>query len=89
MERLGRLAIGDEYGVPLQIIDKLAFVYDPIILEGPSATYIIDWGRKDQNMQDVRKVTHGRMGNPVNEFHTFFYPVKKVRFFLPGCRLCN
>ncbi|KIM91101.1 hypothetical protein PILCRDRAFT_164183 [Piloderma croceum F 1598] len=79
---LRRLASGDEYGLPLQIIDKLAFVYDPIILEGPSATYIIDWGRENRNMRDVRNVTHGRMGYP--EFHTFFYPVKKDAWYYFG-----
>ena len=57
-------------------MDELVFVYDPIILEGPLNTHLIDWGHMGWNTQAVAYLTRGRKMSPM--FHTFFFPVKKV-----------
>jgi len=74
MTSLQGLATINQHGLRIQIIGDLAFIYDPIILEGPSTTCLIDWGRKSRNMGALKYITRGRTVNPV--FHTFFFPVK-------------
>jgi hypothetical protein len=68
----------DEHGLRIQIVGKLAFVYDPILLEGPSTSCVIEWGREERNLGAVKYITRDAKTKPV--FHTFFYPVKKVCF---------
>lgn len=56
---------------------NVAFVHDPIILEGPSHSYLIDWGHKNRNDLAKTYVMQDRQdGGPV--LHTFLFPVKKV-----------
>jgi hypothetical protein len=66
-----------DHGLRVHIHDDMAFVYDPINLEAPNASFFIDWGRKKANKKIGKHITDGRPVNPV--FHTFLYPVTKVR----------
>lgn len=60
--------------------NELAFVYDAIKFEGPSGTYLIDWGHKGDRAHTEGYVTKGgRPEDPV--FHTFLYEVKSVSAF--------
>jgi hypothetical protein len=54
-----------------------AFVYDPIFLEGPSKTLIVDWGSKLVNENTGRYIF--KNGEKSSVFHTFVFPVHKVR----------
>lgn len=71
------LGLMPDHGLRVHIYNDLAFVYDPISLEAPTASFLIDWGRKRVNKRIGKLITHGRPANPV--FHTFLYPVTKVR----------
>jgi len=87
MASLQRLTTIDKHGLRIQIMGDLAFIYDAIILEGPSATCLIDWGRKNRNIGAVKYITRGRMVNPV--FHTFFFPVKMDCWYYFGAMTWN
>jgi len=60
-------------------------VYDPIVLEGPSISCLIDWGHDDRNVRAMGSVTGG--WGPV--FHTFAFSVKKVCLFVTQRCLCS
>jgi hypothetical protein len=72
------VALSSDLCPRLQITNGLAFVYDPIIIESQSASYLLDWGRKAVNQSIETYITHGQAGNLV--FHTFLFPVKPVRW---------
>lgn len=76
---LQTLAKIEEHGLRIQIMDELAFVYDPIVLEGLSTSCLIDWGQKSRNLAAVKYVTKGN-----HVFHTFFFPVKKNAWYYFG-----
>ena len=50
----------------------VAFVYSPVILEGPSGTYLIGWGDKSA----ARNVRGWAKGG--KNLHMFFFPAIKV-----------
>jgi hypothetical protein len=60
----------------VHIEGSFAFVYDPIFLETPSQTLLLDWGGDLANKNMAKYITLARDKNPV--FHTFVFPVQKV-----------
>lgn len=54
----------------------MAFVYNPLVLEGPSSSYLISWGNDTTNRNVERYITHGRSNSP--PFHMFILPIAKV-----------
>ncbi|KAI0722252.1 hypothetical protein C8T65DRAFT_628750 [Cerioporus squamosus] len=60
------------YDIRIHAEADLAFVYRPVILEGPLATYLIGWG--DATM--TRKVREWSAG--IGEVNLFFYPAKEA-----------
>jgi len=73
MDSLEALGSSTEHCLRLHLTRDMAFLYDPIFLESPSASYIIDWGRKMINQKMEMHLNQGV--NPV--FHTFVFPKKK------------
>jgi hypothetical protein len=69
-----RLEAIQQHGPRIQIVDEIAFVYDSMTLEGPLATYLIEWGSR----RIIEKAQ--RYVNATGEvaYHTFLFPVKKV-----------
>ena len=61
------------YDTLIHIDADLAFVYRPVILEGPLTTYLIGWG--DANMaRKTRDWLNGIRG----DLNLFFYPAIEV-----------
>jgi hypothetical protein len=81
IDSLKRLAEVQDHGLRLQRKDEIAFVYDPIILEGPLATYLIEWGPKRINDKARRYVTSGTVDLA---YHTLLFPVKTSGWFYVG-----
>jgi hypothetical protein len=75
---LKKLAEIQDHGLRIQTIDDMAFVYDPIILEGPEASYLMEWAPKKRNQRAKRYVTM----EP--SYHTFLFPVKKGGWYYIG-----
>lgn len=49
------------------------FVYDPIFLEGPGQSYILEWAQTSVNQSTVESITRGgEKPHPV--FHMFTFP---------------
>jgi hypothetical protein len=64
-----RLYINDASG--------LAFLYDPILLESPATTYLVEWDEVLANQISRTYIANATMKNP--ELHTFIYAQRKVR----------
>ncbi|KAF9464358.1 hypothetical protein BDZ94DRAFT_1307889 [Collybia nuda] len=69
---LKSLDLDPEFGLRLHIEGDRVFVYDPIFLEGPSQTYILEWSRVQVNQKTREYITRGGAKMPV--FHTFTFP---------------
>jgi hypothetical protein len=55
----------------------LAFLhYDPILLESPTTTYLVEWGEVLANRNSRTYIVNPTMKNP--ELHTFIYAQRKV-----------
>ncbi|KAF8842715.1 hypothetical protein BDN67DRAFT_898720 [Paxillus ammoniavirescens] len=60
----------------VQIIQDMAFVYEPFAMDGSFASVILDWGSPTTN-QVIRQYIQDRL--PSNRvFHTFTLPAKKT-----------
>jgi hypothetical protein len=66
-------------GLRLQIHNGSAFVYDPIILQSPSSAFLVDWGSKKVNRRVGKYIIDAGPADGKTVFHTFLFPVKKVR----------
>lgn len=64
-----RLVIREGYG----------FVFDPVVLENPRATYLVDWGDVNKN-EDVGRYIASLTAND-DSLHTFIFSSKNVRRF--------
>ena len=67
----------DEHCFHLQIIDNMAFVYDPFSMDGPSESLLMDWGTPGANEKVHEYVVEKCPKDRV--LHTFTFPVKRVR----------
>ncbi|EED84497.1 predicted protein [Postia placenta Mad-698-R] len=71
-----RLRLDDETtpGMRVQIHGDLMFLCQPIVLEGPDSTYLVDWGEEAVNEGTVKYLTQNEC-RPVNTvFHAFVNP---------------
>lgn len=65
---------------------NVAFVHDPIMLQGTSHSYLIDWGEKNRNAAAKTYIKkNDENGDPI--LHTFLFPAKKVRLAESRCLL--
>lgn len=64
-----RLYIHDAFG--------LAFLYDPILLESPEATYVVEWSEVTGARTTRTYIAEAREKHA--EMHTFIYAPRKVR----------
>lgn len=60
----------------------LAFLYDPILLESPEATYVVEWCEVDAGQKSRTYITTAKEKHA--DLHTFMYTPRKVchPFFL-------
>lgn len=72
------LAENQAHGLRVQKYNDVIFVHDPIVLEGQSVSYLIDWGNKRTNKR-AKGYIRGKPEDPPPVLHTFLYPVKTVR----------
>jgi hypothetical protein len=54
----------------------LAFLYDPILLESPEATYVVEWGEAKASRKSRAYITTAKEKHA--ELHTFMYAPRKV-----------
>ena len=54
----------------------LAFLYDPILLESPEATYVVQWSEAKAIQQSKVNITTAKEKHA--ELHTFMYAPRKV-----------
>ncbi|KAH9972957.1 hypothetical protein BGW80DRAFT_276586 [Lactifluus volemus] len=62
-----RFYISDPFG--------LAFLYDPILLESPETTYLVEWGEVTANQNSKTYITNATEKH--TELHTFIYAQRK------------
>jgi len=55
----------------------LAFLYDPILLEAPEATYVVEWCDVEASQKSKAYITAAKEKH--TELHTFIYAPRKVR----------
>ena len=56
---------------------RLAFLYDPILLESPEATYVVEWNEAKASQKSKAYITTAKEKHA--ELHTFMYTPRKVR----------
>lgn len=66
----------DDLCFRIQIIRNMAFVYEPITMDGPSTSVLFDWGSPADNQDTSVYIQTTIPGN--NIFHTFTLSAKKV-----------
>ena len=60
------------------LIEKgCGFVYDPVVLENPRATYLVDWGDVHRNEEIARCIASLTAND--SALHTFIFSSKNVR----------
>jgi len=69
------LAQMDDLCFRIQIIRDMAFIYEPIAMDGPSTSVLFDWGSPTDNQDTATYIQTTIPGN--NIFHTFTLPSKK------------
>lgn len=66
----------DDLCFRVQIIRDMAFVYEPVAMDGPSTSVLFDWGSPADNQDTATYIQTTIPGNGI--FHTFILPSKKV-----------
>lgn len=66
----------DDLCFRIQIIRDMAFIHEPVAMDGPSTSVLFDWGTPADNQDTERYIKTSIPGNGV--FHTFTLPNKKV-----------
>ncbi|KAK2466093.1 hypothetical protein APHAL10511_001735 [Amanita phalloides] len=61
------------------IMQDVAFVYDPIFADLGQKSYLLDWGRKDDNERIVNFIT---LKGAV--YHTFVFPTSRIKWYYVG-----
>ncbi|KAG0709821.1 hypothetical protein DFH29DRAFT_885932 [Suillus ampliporus] len=84
LESLGQ---ADEHCFHTQIVDNMAFVYDPFSMDGPGESLLMDWGTPDGNETVRAYVVKKRPGDRV--LHTFTFPVKRGVWYYIGAHAWN
>ncbi|KAH7931189.1 hypothetical protein BV22DRAFT_1136191 [Leucogyrophana mollusca] len=77
----------DDLCFRVQIVDDIAFVYDPFAMDGPTKSMLMDWGTKDVNAVTVKYIAERRPANSV--LHTFTLPLKKNAWYYIGAHSWN
>ncbi|KAF8450513.1 hypothetical protein L210DRAFT_842943 [Boletus edulis BED1] len=72
---LESLAQMDDLCFRVQIIRDMAFIYEPVTVDGPSKSVLFDWGSFTDNQDAARYIQIANSGS--NIFHTFVLPSKK------------
>ncbi|KAF8557024.1 hypothetical protein OG21DRAFT_431007 [Imleria badia] len=72
---LESLAQMDDLCFRIQIIRDMAFIYEPVAMDGPSTSVLFDWGSPTDNQATAMYIQTIIAGN--NIFHTFTLPSKK------------
>ncbi|RDB22746.1 hypothetical protein Hypma_009985 [Hypsizygus marmoreus] len=68
-----------ELGLRLYASNDLAFVHDPIFLEGNATTYILDWGSEKFNANLEKYISSVK-----HHLHVFTFPVKMNKWYYVG-----
>lgn len=84
LESLGQ---ADEHCFHLQIVDNMAFVYDPFSMDGPGESLLMDWGTPDANEIVHAYIVKRRPRDRV--LHTFTFPVKRGVWYYIGAHKWN
>jgi hypothetical protein len=66
----------DDLCFRVQIIRDMAFIYEPVAMDGPSTSVLFDWGSPADNQDTATYIQATISGN--NIFHTFTLPARKV-----------
>ncbi|KAG6336537.1 hypothetical protein ID866_2559 [Astraeus odoratus] len=74
----------DNFCFRVQIINEMAFVYEPFSLDCSSASLILDWGALEENLTTARYIASKMKGHPF--FHTFILPTKKDVWYYIGAQ---
>lgn len=54
----------------------VAFLLDPIVVDKPGKSYLLEWGRPRANRNIEQYMSSAKLADPT--FHTFFCPLNKV-----------
>ncbi|KAF8631566.1 hypothetical protein AX15_002318 [Amanita polypyramis BW_CC] len=71
MAELQRLESDKQLRMRVLILQNVAFVYDPIFAESGKTTYLVDWGRRDENENIMRYIEQSKYAGI---YHTFVFP---------------
>ncbi|KAH0839939.1 hypothetical protein J3R83DRAFT_893 [Lanmaoa asiatica] len=66
----------DDLCLRIQIIHDMAFIHEPVAMDGPSTSVLFDWGSPADNQDTARYIQTTIPGN--NIFHTFTLSSKKA-----------
>ncbi|GBE80013.1 hypothetical protein SCP_0212150 [Sparassis crispa] len=66
----------------IHIHNDIAFLFNPIVLEGPSTTYLISWGTRKINRKVEKYISRDRAENPA--FHLLVLPAEKEAWWYLG-----
>ncbi|KAH7914435.1 hypothetical protein BJ138DRAFT_1177355 [Hygrophoropsis aurantiaca] len=72
----------DDLCLRIQIVEDIAFVYDPFTMDGPSASMLMDWGSETANAETVMYIIERIPANSV--MHIFTLPRKKNLWYYIG-----
>jgi len=72
---LESLAQMDDICFRIQIIGDMAFIYEPVAMDGPSTSVLFDWGSPADNRNTATYIETSIPRN--NVFHTFTLPSKR------------
>lgn len=72
-----RLGQHEPNSMRLVVREGYGFVFDPVVLENPRATYLVDWGDVIKNDEVTRYIASLTAND--SALHTFIYSAKNVR----------
>ncbi|KAI6047465.1 hypothetical protein EDC04DRAFT_3136097 [Pisolithus marmoratus] len=72
----------DDLCFRVQIVDDMAFIYEPFTMDCPSASLLLDWGTQSDNLLTAQYITNNLATHPY--FHTFILSAKKDIWYYIG-----
>lgn len=72
----------DDFCFRVQIVDNMAFVYEPFTMDCPSASLLLDWGTQSDNLSAAEYIINNLSTRPF--FHTFILSAKKDIWYYIG-----
>ncbi|KAI6152189.1 hypothetical protein BKA82DRAFT_4108207 [Pisolithus tinctorius] len=72
----------DDFCFRVQIVDNMAFVYEPLTMDCPSASLLLDWGTQSDNLSAAEYIINNLSTRPF--FHTFILSAKKDIWYYIG-----